>query len=150
MENLWTIKTWCSSPEMLKQGKSSAAVIVIWHIRDKAMMERKTRYEGACCRIWNRWQYEIYWRRFRTGIVTKSKERGTSREIGIWWSCYKKHLIKFAQGRRVEVEWLRWRLTIIENKEAHWQFLSDVIKGSFWDMQTMAGTWKASGSSGLV
>ncbi len=46
LENLWTIKIWCSVETLKQVNHQEVAVIVIWHIRrDQAMMERKTRCE---------------------------------------------------------------------------------------------------------
>ncbi len=99
LENLWTIKIWCSSLEMLrKQVNHQVAVIVDTYDR-QGNDGKKTRYEVQVLfleYLRNRWQYEIYyWRRFRTLVsLTKSKERyveGVNWREALQRSIYKVH-----------------------------------------------------------
>ncbi len=76
---------------VLKCWKANQVVqlMLFGHIRQTRQWwkERQDTKHKNCSRVWNRWQYEIYyWRRFRTfGInVTKSKERYVPRNW-IWW-----------------------------------------------------------------
>ncbi len=79
------------------------------HMTDKAMMERKTRYEVQEMLVAEHetdGSMEIcYWRRFRTCIVDKIKERYVLEKNLM--KRYKKHFTKFVQGRffdELEVE----------------------------------------------
>ncbi len=140
----WTIKIWCSSLEMLKQVNHQVAVIVDWHTTDKAMMEERqdTKYKIACCRIWNRWQYEIYyWRRFRTRSSWQNQRNGTSREVEFDEALQEAFYKDSYRGDfdELEVEFLRGKIykckrqeLVIKNKSSLVTIPSDVSKGSSW------------------
>ncbi len=130
------------------EGKSSSGSYRhFWlHTTDKAMMERKTRYEEviriACCRILNRWQYVYYWRRFRKPLVRDKKIKGTVRPEIEWWSVTRSIYKVFVQGRFDELEgristrkiteMQAIKELVIKNKKSR-QFPADVTKGSFYD-----------------
>ncbi len=104
------------------------AVIVIlsWQTRQWWKKDKIRSTRIVCCRIWNRWQYEIYyWRRFNR--YRDRSKNGTSREIGIWRSVTRS-IYKVRTGEifdELEVEgFLRERLIemateiVIKNKKS--------------------------------
>ncbi len=132
------------------EGKSSSAVIVIYHTTDKAMMERKTRYEVQelleLQNKWNRWQYE-------EKMVRQNQREGNVLKLNLMKPLSKKHFTKFVQG---DFWWVRSsdftrkiyrnasdRIGVIKNKQFIDNSSSDTQKEAFWEeiSKTMAAIW---------
>ncbi len=117
LENLWTIKVWCSSLEMLKQKykhKSlSGSYRYLTYDRLRQWWKRKIdtvtpvriAVAGKEGIAWSRWQYEIYyWQILGTLVSWQDLKDGTSRENWNLMKRYKKHY-KIRTGEIFDMSW---------------------------------------------
>ncbi len=165
LENLWTIKIWCSSLEMLENHQ--VAVIVIWHIRQtRQWWKEKTRYEVQellVAEYETDGKKEIYYQEDLELLVSgiKRKERYVPRNWNLM-KRYKKHLPKFVQGdfwwvrsRRISTRKIYRNASVTELVIKNKKFIDNSSqinkRGSFEDMQNNGRNLKhfISGSSGL-